>query len=145
MRRKGIKAMKFGSTDRKDFLIPPFALFYFYIVFAAAFNLPTVSREELVRSGIVSWVGVLTCTAGLVLFLLSLISFGKSFRIGIDQDHPDKLVTTGVFAFSRNPVYVALDLSCWANSWCTQIGFSCSIWLLPSGYSTARYCAKKNT
>jgi protein-S-isoprenylcysteine O-methyltransferase Ste14 len=43
----------------------------------------------------------------LVLLFLSLISFGKSFRVGVDADHPDKLVTTGVFAISRNPIYVA--------------------------------------
>ena len=39
--------------------------------------------------------------------LVSLVSFGSSFRIGIDTDHPDKLVTSGVFALSRNPLYVA--------------------------------------
>ena len=27
MRRKGIKAIHFGEIDKKDFLIPPFALF----------------------------------------------------------------------------------------------------------------------
>jgi protein-S-isoprenylcysteine O-methyltransferase Ste14 len=37
---------------------------------------------------------------------LSLVSFGKSFRVGIDVDHPDRLVTTGIFAVSRNPIYV---------------------------------------
>jgi len=42
--------------------------------------------------------------------LISLISFGKSFRIGIDPDQPDKLVTTGIFGFSRNPIYVAFGL-----------------------------------
>jgi protein-S-isoprenylcysteine O-methyltransferase Ste14 len=42
--------------------------------------------------------------------LASLISFGRSFRVGIDVDRPDKLVTTGVFAFSRNPIYVAFFL-----------------------------------
>src|SRR6266436_556054 len=89
MRRKGIQAMNFGIIDKKDFLIPPFALFYFYIVFAAAFNFPTVSRQELFHSGIVSWVGVLLCLAGLSLLFLSLVSFGKSFRVGIDQDHSD--------------------------------------------------------
>ena len=31
MRRQGINAFHFGSTDKTDFLIPPFALFYFYI------------------------------------------------------------------------------------------------------------------
>jgi hypothetical protein len=40
MRRAGIGAMHFGRIDRTDFLIPPFALFYFYPVFAAAFDLP---------------------------------------------------------------------------------------------------------
>jgi protein-S-isoprenylcysteine O-methyltransferase Ste14 len=99
--------MHFGKIDKKDFLIPPFALFYFYVVFAAAFGLPAVSKQEFWHSGIISWAGVLLCLAGLLLLLSSLVSFGRSFRVGIDTDHPDKLVTTGVFAFSRNPIYVA--------------------------------------
>jgi protein-S-isoprenylcysteine O-methyltransferase Ste14 len=107
MRRQGINAFHFGSTDKTDFLIPPFALFYFYTVFAAAFHLPTVSRQEFFQSGIVSWVGVVLCLAGLFLLFLSLVSFGKSFRVGIDRDHPDELVTTGIFGVSRNPIYVA--------------------------------------
>ncbi len=107
MRRQGINAFHFGSTDKTDFLIPPFALFYFYVVFAAAFHWPTVSRQEFFQSGTVSWVGVLLCLTGLILLFLSLVSFGKSFRVGIDRDHADELVTTGVFGLSRNPIYVA--------------------------------------
>ncbi len=107
MKRRGIEAVQFGKTHKTDFLIPPFALFYFYFVFAAAFNLPTVSRQEFFHSGIIAWVGVLFCLAGLLLMLWSLISFGQSFRVGIDTEHPDKLITKGVFAFSRNPIYTA--------------------------------------
>ena len=107
MRRKGVEAMNFGKIDKTDFLIPPFALFYFYMVFAAAFNWPTVSSRELFYSDALAWVGVLLCLAGLVLLLGSLVSFGQSFRVGIDTDHPDKLMTTGIFAVSRNPIYVA--------------------------------------
>jgi len=41
----------------------------------------------------------------------SLVSFGKSFRVGIDQDPARTgLVTTGVFAMSRNLIYVAFWL-----------------------------------
>jgi protein-S-isoprenylcysteine O-methyltransferase Ste14 len=107
LKRQGIKAMKFGSMDKKDFLIPPFVLFYFYIVFANVFNLPGAMRREFFHSIVISWIGVLFCLAGLSLFLWSLISFGRSFRVGIDADHPGKLATTGVFALSRNPIYVA--------------------------------------
>src|SRR5215813_5753836 len=92
MRRSGIRAMHFGNIDKKDFLIPPFALFYFYIVFAAAFGWPTVSRQQFFSSEALSWVGVFLCGVGLLLFLLSLVSFGRSFRVGIDADHPDKLI-----------------------------------------------------
>jgi len=107
LKRKGIEAIHFGNIDKTDFLIPPFALFYFYTIFAHTFNLPTVSTQVFFDAAIVSWVGVLLCLAGLSLMLWSLVSFGQSFRIGIDTDHPDKLITTGVFAFSRNPIYVA--------------------------------------
>lgn len=107
LKRRGIEAMKFGQTHKSDFLIPPFALFYFYLVFAAAFNLPTVSKQQFFHSETIAWVGVLLGLAGLSFFLWSLISFGQSFRVGIDTEHPDKLITSGVFAFSRNPIYTA--------------------------------------
>ena len=107
MRRSGTRAMHFGKIDKTDFLIPPFALFYLYTVFALAFDLPLVSTQEFFHSEVMSWVGVFLFFVGLILLLLSLVSFGESFRVGIDVDHFDKLVTTGVFAFSRNPIYVS--------------------------------------
>ena len=107
LRRRGIEAMNFGKIDKTDFLIPPFALFYFYLVFAHTFNLPTLSKQVFFDSEIISWIGVFFCLAGLSLLLWSLVSFGRSFRVGIDTEHPDQLITTGVFAFSRNPIYVA--------------------------------------
>jgi len=43
-------------------------------------------------------------------FILALVSFGASWRIGIDAKTPGGLVTTGIFALSRNPIFVFLDL-----------------------------------
>ena len=107
LKKQGVAALKFGDTHKTDFLIPPFALFYFYLVFAAAFGLPTLSTKEIFHSGINEWLGVAFCFAGLSFLLWSLISFGQSFRVGIDTSRPDKLVTDGIFAYSRNPIYVS--------------------------------------
>ena len=110
LRRRGTNAMRFGKLDKTDFLIPPLALFYFYTIFAAAFGWPLVSSQRFYHSAISSWVGVGLCFGGVLILVASLVSFGRSFRVGIDVDHPDELVTTGVFAFSRNPIYVGFAL-----------------------------------
>jgi protein-S-isoprenylcysteine O-methyltransferase Ste14 len=110
LKAHGIHALHFGQIDRKDFLIPPFAFFYSYVVFAWAFGLPAPGRQQFFRSEIASWIGVACCGGGLSLMLASLVSFGRSFRVGIDVEHPDELVTSGIFALSRNPIYLAFAL-----------------------------------
>ena len=134
LKRWGIYAMKFGNIDRKDFLILPFALFYFYYAFAAAFNWPAVSTQKFFHSEIASWGGVLLCLMGLLLFLWSLISFKQSFRVGIDTDDPDRLITDGVFAFCRNPIYVAFAIILIGeffifSNWLNLIYISAGAWL----------------
>ncbi|MCJ7717877.1 MAG: isoprenylcysteine carboxylmethyltransferase family protein [Anaerolineales bacterium] len=107
MKRKGVESLHFGKIDKTDFLIPPFALFYFYMIFGAALNWPPTIQPEFFHFPAISWLGILMCLAGLILLGFSLVSFGTSFRIGIDFENPDQLVTSGVFAISRNPIYVA--------------------------------------
>lgn len=89
-----------------------------YEVLAQAASLPKifpdVMETPLWRGG---FFGMLTNVAALILMLLglglfvwALVSFGDSWRIGIDQDKPGQLVTGGAFAFSRNPIFTAMDL-----------------------------------
>jgi protein-S-isoprenylcysteine O-methyltransferase Ste14 len=110
LRRAGTQAMHLGELDKTDFLIPPVALFYFYTIFAAAFDWPSVSTQMFFHSNAIGWIGVGLCFIGLLILVLSLVSFGASFRVGIDVQEPDKLVTTGIFALSRNPIYVGFAL-----------------------------------
>jgi protein-S-isoprenylcysteine O-methyltransferase Ste14 len=107
MTKNGTRVLIFGKLDKKDFLIPPFALFYFYLIFANAFPLPTISREVLFESEATKWAGVGFCFLGIAFLLLSLIAFKNSFRVGIDLETKDELITTGVCAISRNPIYTS--------------------------------------
>src|SRR5262249_10807907 len=59
----------------------------------------------------------------------------KSFRVGIDADHPDRLITDGVFAFTRNPIYVAFAIILIGEffilpNWITLIYMAAATWLL---------------
>ena len=61
-------------------------------------------------SGAAQWVGVALCAAGLVIFLAALLSFGNAWRVGIDEEKSDRLVTGGIFAYSRNPIFLFMDM-----------------------------------
>jgi protein-S-isoprenylcysteine O-methyltransferase Ste14 len=56
------------------------------------------------------FLGVILITAGLIIFSLALVAFGRSWRIGIDANQPGKLITTGIFSVTRNPVFVFFNL-----------------------------------
>jgi len=109
LRRKGIKALLFGAADKSDFWLVPMIAVIIYALLAAAFGLPfpAILLKPLAGNEIVRWVGTALCAASLLWFAFALKSFGDSFRVGIDETAPDKLVTAGMFAVSRNPIYVA--------------------------------------
>ena len=55
-------------------------------------------------------IGLALMIVGLIPFLLAFVNFGTSWRIGIDRMTPGELVTGGIFAVTRNPIYVAFIL-----------------------------------
>jgi protein-S-isoprenylcysteine O-methyltransferase Ste14 len=71
---------------------------------------PAPLDRELIDSPIARVIGVLLITIGLSLFVLAYLSFGDSWRVGFDVKSPGALVTDGIFAVTRNPIYLFLDL-----------------------------------
>lgn len=47
---------------------------------------------------------------GLALVLLSQATMGSSWRIGVDEDEHTRLITHGVFALIRNPIFTGMGI-----------------------------------
>jgi protein-S-isoprenylcysteine O-methyltransferase Ste14 len=73
-------------------------------------TLPSIFYVQLVDSNVVRMIGAMMIVVGFGIFIYALASFGSSWRVGIDTRKPGDLVTTGMFAFSRNPIFVFIDL-----------------------------------
>ena len=116
LRRNGIEAMSFGKIDKTDFLIPPFALFYFYLIIANAFHFPRVSTQVFFHSGIAAWVGVVFCLAGLCLWAGAWSHSGRVFGWALIWSTPINSSRAEFLPTAAIPFIRHLHSSCWDNS-----------------------------
>lgn len=71
---------------------------------------PPILDMQLIDSILARFVGTLMIAIGFVIYALALIALGASWRMGIDYEAPGELVTTEIYAVSRNPIFVFLGL-----------------------------------
>jgi protein-S-isoprenylcysteine O-methyltransferase Ste14 len=112
MGRRGVRALVLGAKDKKEYAFFALYILLTYIIAANTFPLPmpaVLNRFFWDADGF-RWVGAALAFIGLAGFAVCLISFGNSFRVGIDTQSPDKLVTGGIYAYSRNPMYTSFDV-----------------------------------
>ena len=55
-------------------------------------------------------IGVFLIFLGFIIFILALLNLGNSWRLGIDEKNPGRLVTSGIYSISRHPIYLFFDL-----------------------------------
>ena len=59
------------------------------------------------------WIRVLGCILGILgvgVFVISILTMRDSWRAGVPNDEKTELVTTGIYAYSRNPAFLGFDL-----------------------------------
>lgn len=72
--------------------------------------LPLFFTQPLLKSLLWDILGAAFVIAGLILMATSLSHFKNSLRFGLDENNQGKLITSGIFSFSRNPFFLSLDL-----------------------------------
>jgi protein-S-isoprenylcysteine O-methyltransferase Ste14 len=69
-------------------------------------TVPLLREATLLR-----WSGLGVMSLGLALYFMGLLRLGASWRIGIDRERPGALVTSGLFARIRHPLYGGILLA----------------------------------
>jgi protein-S-isoprenylcysteine O-methyltransferase Ste14 len=57
------------------------------------------------------WSGIALLLLSLIWTVLAQAQMGESWRIGIDEEYRTPLVTSGVFGWSRNPIFVGMKIT----------------------------------
>ena len=108
----GTNIMVLGKKDKREVLFGVGYLVLLYIILSNAANLPmpAVINTFFWDSVAVRVAGTVLCSLGIIGFLICVANFWKSVRIGVDYENAGKLTTTGIYAISRNPMYVCFNL-----------------------------------
>lgn len=113
--RQGVKVWVISSTKNSagkilEALLVPFLIIWSVSVLLEALEQPILLLPYFWQNRAVQWLGIVLCFVGLLIFLAALISFGSAWRVGIDEQNSNRLVTGGIFSYSRNPIFLFMDI-----------------------------------
>lgn len=77
------------------------------------FSILDSGAGQLISSGAkfssVRYVGLIVTAVGVSIFITAMLSMRTSWRVGIDKTTKAKLVSSGIYRYSRNPAFVGFD------------------------------------
>jgi protein-S-isoprenylcysteine O-methyltransferase Ste14 len=114
---RGLSSPLLSATGVAGFLLLAGAIAALLAPLAELFGKGRVAAVPLpvwLRSG-----GLVLMPLGILLTLVAQIEMGASWRVGVDPKETTELVTTGLFAWVRNPIYAAML--------CTSLGLALAV------------------
>ncbi|WP_372648592.1 isoprenylcysteine carboxylmethyltransferase family protein [Draconibacterium sp.] len=117
LQRKGTKLSdrksSFKAIISSAFLIVFFFIFLNELVYKAGLIhfsvLPDVLHPLLIGNVIFTTCGIVLLLLSNLLMLVSLRALNQSLRFGLNKGNLGKLVTSGIYARSRNPFFLAIN------------------------------------
>lgn len=118
LKKKGVQVSTAGSSNPGNikWLYPVFAIFFLLFLteifrpFYGSSLLPKGLTSFLFNSVAIRLTGVLAVFISVFILKITLRHFGNSLRFRLNESNIGKLVTTGIFARSRNPFFLSLLL-----------------------------------
>lgn len=115
LKKKGIRVYRLGTGEIKNKVIKKsetlLMIFTFLMVVIQFFSIMIDEKWYYIYTPeFVKIIGVIILVTSNFVFYLSLKAMNDNWRIGIDVEGDAKLVTWGVYKYSRNPAFLSFDL-----------------------------------
>ncbi len=117
-RQTGMNPITFGKTDNAHNFIGQVMKVLIALLVVAVVGYCVggdIYRQLLpidyLESHVLHWTGLVLIHISLAWIVIAQAQMARSWRIGIDEQHETDLVTSGVFTWSRNPVFLGMLLS----------------------------------
>jgi protein-S-isoprenylcysteine O-methyltransferase Ste14 len=114
-RRFGLKPYLFGNSEATHALVARLliigvlACLGVVLVYAIAPQLNAfLGPVAWLESQAIAWIGIVLCLLSLVGIIVAQAQMGASWRIGFDPGKKTTLVSSGLFAISRNPIFLGM-------------------------------------
>ena len=112
--RRGIKTdrMGRGSKPKRTFVIEVIlkiitfstgAVQFISIIFADKLTI-------LIQNNFIRYLGFIVTLLGIIIFVTAMTTMHDSWRAGVDKTQKTKMITGGIYKYSRNPAFVGFDL-----------------------------------
>lgn len=113
--KKGVKVWVLSSSKGIfgkiiESLLTPLLILWTTEIVLTAIGKPLSKVSYFWNNIYIRYAGLTLCTLGLIIFFLALLSFGNAWRIGIDEVNSNELITGGIFSFTRNPIFLFMDM-----------------------------------
>ncbi len=123
---KVMRLHKRGISVRAGFKKKHFTIFFLYPIFflllllwlialaVQTFQIPvSAGFEFLIRQQVISsWLsatGAGLIILSVIMMFITMLHFQSSLRFGMNRKNQGKIITTGIFSFSRNPFFLSID------------------------------------
>jgi protein-S-isoprenylcysteine O-methyltransferase Ste14 len=120
LKKRGIRVSGVKNTKSRSKAWPGVIFVFLFLIWLfelirPAFQLgfyilPEWLTQRLFQVEFLQFSGLVLIVIGLTIFTLSLVHFGTSLRFGLEKNNRGKLITRGIFAVSRNPFFLSLDV-----------------------------------
>ena len=114
-KQTGVNPFKFRNADNAQSTIGK-AMSFTWVLCIIIVSIHSISDQvysflipiNWLEISLLSIIGLVILTISLGWVIIAQSQMGNAWRIGIDSEHPSGLVQTGIFARSRNPIFLGM-------------------------------------